>query len=372
MKSPSQIAAESVRDELYARKRFAELISLPARDFRLAIENDPCAQTEFMARHILCWLDDHHCAIAPEDGLQLVNAAQTAARQAEPHVRCRVEKELANVFRYLRKFAAAEAALKRASAIAERTMATDLNLGTVEFGLVALCDDTGAAKEAEKHVNGAIRAFEANGAHDRAYSVRLYDAFIKFRTGNYLFALGAYQDAARRARSLRSHNELAWAYYNMAHCYKRLSDFLSARRYFDKAARAHRHQGQLILEAKALRCVARMSIRIHGEAAIPEMDRAKHLYLAFDRGGEVCRSTIAVIEELLEREASMDLTPYCRQLRDEAFALGILPIAHKVLCRLNEAARLGRVTMDMLDETWEAFGPLVTHSTVSGLATVQN
>lgn len=121
MKSPSEITAEAVQDELYARATFANLISRSACEFRTAIERDSRAQSEFMARYILDYYDEYFESTPPEHGLELIEAARLAARTGEPHIRCRVEKDFARILCYLGRFASSDATLRCASMLASRT-----------------------------------------------------------------------------------------------------------------------------------------------------------------------------------------------------------------------------------------------------------
>jgi len=83
MRSPSEIAADAIRDELYARAAFARVITLPAAEFLAAVKNDARACTEFMARHVLNYFDEHFQSLPPEHAIELVQAARVAACDGE-------------------------------------------------------------------------------------------------------------------------------------------------------------------------------------------------------------------------------------------------------------------------------------------------
>jgi tetratricopeptide (TPR) repeat protein len=370
MKSPSEIAAEAVRDELYARATFARLIALPAVEFRAAVERDPRAQTEFMARHILDYREERYDSLPLEDGFLVAEAASIAASTAEPHVRCRAEKDLANSLRYLGRFADARAALERSAALARQTYCPGIHAAAVHFGLYALHEEVAHSEEAAQHESLALNGFEKNGAYDRAHVVRLYHAAMKSLRGEHAQALAVHQEAARRSLQFGCEEQLGRDYYNIGHAYRGLSDFSAAREYFVRASRIFRRQSKPALEARALRCAARMTIRLKGEAGLDQMDVAKRAFLVLGLAGEVCRSSIASIEEL--REQNVDLLEHCRELEREAYELGVLSTVRVAVERLSEAAREGEVTDDLLTQAWEAFGRKSTLGAISGVELVRN
>ncbi len=372
MKSPKEIAAEALRDELYARATFAKLITLSAQEFRAAIENDPRAQTEFMARHILNHVEEYNDGIPPEHGLELVTAARLAARAGEPHVRCRAEKDFAMSFSHLGRRTSAEAALQAAKELAAQTLAPLAHEPVLQFSRAVLCHAAGYANRVTRYLERAIEGFAEIGARDRADSVREFDAFRRLIRGEYISAMAAYEELARRARAQRSAAKLATTYYNIAHCHWGLSDFASARRYFSRSARLHNVTGRILPEARALRCVARTSIRIHGVSAAPQMDRPKTLFLGRGAAGEVCRSTLAIMQELLLRNPESDICPYIAQLEEEALTLGVEAEARSAVSCLNAAAREGQVNAQVLQKAWDAFGPTCEFSAISAVAMVAN
>jgi tetratricopeptide (TPR) repeat protein len=369
MRNPDEIASQAVEDELYARAMFPKLISRPPADFRSAVEKDPRAQTELMARHILDHYEENYLSLPPEHALELLMGARMAARDGEPHVRCRVEKDLTNVFRTLRNFGSAEGALSRAGAFADRTLANGVHHGMVAYARMGLLDSTDHPEEALQSGEEAIRTFEKNGAYDRAHMVRLYDAWMKSLAGHYAQALDAYEDAAGRALECGSFECVASAYYNIGQCYRGLSEFAAAKNYFAKAAGIFGRIGSPSLEAVSLRCLARMSIRMNGEAGIADMDVAKMAFLGTETGGEVCRSTLAIMEELLFHDPLSDLNGHYRLLESEALELGVLNVGDGAIYRLKEAIQVRRVTKEALADAWEAFGPMAG---ISALAMVHN
>ncbi|MGZ5431784.1 MAG: hypothetical protein ACXW4P_21930 [Thermoanaerobaculia bacterium] len=149
-----------------------------------------------------------------------------------------------------------------------------------------------------------------------------------------------------------------------------MGDFTAAEMYFRKAARLHSRNGVVILQGKSLRFAARMMIRTRGDSAVCAMDTAKDIFLALGAAGEVCRSTLAIIEELLLRDASSDVRGYVHQLQDEATALGVSRTLNAV--ESLKAAINGDVNLEILDEIWDAFGPTSGLPAVSATSTVEN
>jgi hypothetical protein len=133
-----------------------------------------------------------------------------------------------------------------------------------------------------------------------------------------------------------------------------------------------RKLGQHAFAAKALRCIARMAIRMNGEAGVLEMEDAKSAFLALGMAGEVCRSTIAVMQELHRMNPKADLTFYAQEIQFEARSLGVLSISLAAIRRLQEVIRTREVTEEILEETWEVFGRLTFFGAMSGVATVRN
>ncbi|MGZ5446084.1 MAG: tetratricopeptide repeat protein [Thermoanaerobaculia bacterium] len=372
MRSPSEIAAEALRDELYARATFAKLIVLPAQDFRAAIEHDPRAQTEFMARHILDHFSQFYTSIPSEHAVELVEAARTAARSGEPHLRCRAEKDLAFVLCSLGRFANADSALRSGESLASRSIALEPHQAALAFVREVLCDTLDDHDQTTRYLEQTITVFEKHGAHDRVSAAREYDAFRRASRGEYAVGLAIYQDVARRARELRCADEMSRAYYNIGLCYRSLGDFPAAERSFRKAARIHKKRGVVVLEAKTLRCAARMAIRMRGDAAVVTMDPAKDLFLTLGAAGEVCRSTVAIIDELLLRDPETDVRSYSHLLAEEAVALGVISLALPAVDSLHAAAESRHVTAELLQETWDAFGPTCALPAISAVATVNN
>ncbi len=366
------MAAEALRDELYARATFAKLISLPAHEFRAAIESDPRAQTEFMARHILDHFDEFYTNIPPEHALELVEAARTAARSGEPHLRCRAEKDLALALCHLARFTNADSAIRSGESLASRSIAPEPHHAVLAFMRAVLCDTLDDQDQTARYLEQAIMVFEQHGAHDRAHRAREYDAFRRASRGEYAVGLAIYHDVARRARELRCADEVARTYGNIGVCYRALADFPAAEGYFRKAARIYRKSGVVVLEARALRCAARMAIRMRGEAAIVTMDPPKDLFLTLGAAGEVCRSTVAIIDELLLRDPETDVRPYSSLLAEEAVELGVISLVLPAVDCLHAAAESSRVTAELLQETWDAFGPSCAFPAISAVATVMN
>ena len=273
---------------------------------------------------------------------------------------------------YLGHFRSAEAALEGAEAFASQTLAPSVHEPVLQFSRAILCHATGDATRVTRHLERAIEGFEEIGAQDRADSVREFDAFRRLIGGEYISAMAAYEELARRARAQRSDAKLATTYYNIAHCHRGLSDFAAARRYFSGSARLHNATGRIIPEARALRCVARNSIRIHGVSAVSQMDRPKTLFLGMGAAGEVCRSTLAIMQELLLRDPESDISPYISQLQEEALTLGVEAEARSAVSCLNAAARKGQVNAQVLQKAWDAFGPTCEFSAISAVAMVSN
>jgi tetratricopeptide (TPR) repeat protein len=225
-------------------------------------------------------------------------------------------------------------------------------------------------EESAQHESLALNGFEKSGAYDRAHVVRLYHAAMKSLRGEHAQALAMHKEAARRSLQFGCEEQLGRDYYNIGHAYRELSDFAAAREYFVRASRIYRRQSKPALEARALRCAARMTIRLKGEAGLDQMDVAKRAFLALGLAGEVCRSAIASIEEL--REQATNLLEHCHQLEREALELGVLSPARDAIDRLSEAAKHGQVTDELLTEAWEAFGRKSTLGAISGVELVRN
>ena len=372
MSSPDEVAAEALRDELRARAAFADLIHLPPTAFRTAVEGDPALRTEAMARLILDYCDDTYESMPPEHALDYLHAADAATLGGAPHLQLRVAKDFANTFRFLGRFREAEASLRVAERLIGCTFAQPIHEAVVEFGWLALYDDIGQPVDFEMRVESLIRAFEREGAADRAFVVRLYDAVMKFRRGDHLAALAAYEDAGQRAIARGSDEDLARAHFNRAQCYRALGDCATARVQFAEAADVLHRLGLTVLEARALRCAARMSIRMYGEAAIAEMEAPRNTFLALGLAGEACRTTLAIIEELVLHDRRANLAPLVRQLEEEIASLGLSTAAAGAMRRLREAVRDNRLSDEILDETWNAFGPTYGLNTVSAMEMVRN
>jgi tetratricopeptide (TPR) repeat protein len=371
MKSPREIAALAVQEEIYARAVFERLIHLHPSAFLPALQHDPAACTEAMARLILDYVDESYITMPPEHALELVGAAELAAANAEPHIQLRVAKDLANTYRYLNRFADAEAALKRAESLVSQTIATELHRAVVDFAKLALYHDIERAVSWSDLVEDVIRRFEESGAADRAYTVRLYDACVSHWMGRHLAALVAYEDAIRRAQTHGSQTDVARAFFNVAIILRALGDLSRARACFAKAALLQRACGSAADEAVALRCVARLSIRMHGTSRICEMDAVKNRFLELDLAGEVCRCTIAIMEELIRRDPTSNLAGLGRELDEEMLTLGVTPMT-SAINSLHESVHANCVTDEVLREAWDAFGPSQAFTTISAITTQRN
>lgn len=373
MRTPREVAAQAVRDELYALATFATLIALPPGAFRSTIESDPLARTEFMANHILNFYDDHYDDITPSYGLELIEAARVAAQGGEPHVRFRAEKELANELRRHGRFAEAESALERAEALAAQCCARGAHVGVAIFGRMALCSDLGMIDRAMEYAVRAISTLEENGLDDRAYDVGQFLAYMRYRQGgDNLLGLRSCEDALRLARETGSTLDIARARRNVGFSLRALGDYASAYRHFMEAAHEFRAGGASAPEAQALRCAARMAVRMHGASEAREMETAKALFLALDLAGEVCRCTLAVIQELIGSDPQMNVGHYCEQIEEEASSLGVLSAVRDSIERLKKAAADGHVTQEILAATWDAFGPSYSMPAVSDMTIVRN
>lgn len=371
MNPVEDVIAKAVRDELYARALFDTLIGQPTHVIRFTIENDPDAQTEFMARHLLDYRQNNFDSIPNRYSLELLEIARIAARDGEPHVRCRVEKDFGVVSGYLGRFADAQAALRCAASFARQTHAQKVHGAIVDYARAIVCDVMDDLDGAKRYADRAIETFEECGASDRAYTVCEFDAFCHARRGASAHGLLAYAEVIRRAEKAQSKIDIARGYYNMGHCYRDLNDLIAARRFFMKSARVHRAIGNAVLEARAARCAVRATIRMHGTEAVSEMDFVKNLFLAVGAAGEVCRSTIAIMQELLP-DAGTDFRPYCVQIEEDARALGILAPAAETIHRLSAAAQNNTVTDHLLQEAWDAFGRSWAISDISGAMTVRH
>jgi len=372
MKSPSEIAAQGVRDELHARAAFRELIKLAPAEVRVKIEADSSLQTDAMALQILNHCDTRYTSLPQEHALELVLAANIAAKNADPHLRLRIAKDIANAFRYLGRFADAAESLRCADRHVERTFAPAISAAAIEFGWIALLDDTDQRQNLEERVERTILGFERSGAADRAYQVRLYDAGMKYRRGEFVAALASSEDAAQRARVNGSIEGLARAQYNIGQCYRFWGDFSKARAQFAEAASTYIAAGLMGASGRSLRNAARMAIRLHGEMAVIEMEPAKQMFLKLGFAGEVCRSTLAVIEELLHQDRTARVAGFCAQFEDEVASLGLLSQAGNALRRLKEALDNGQVDHQLLTNIWDAFGQTYGLDNLSAMGTVRN
>jgi len=198
--------------------------------------------------------------------------------------------------------------------------------------------------------------------------VQLYYAYINFKNGQCLAALAAYQDAAKRATIAGLKIDRSLAHFNIAQCYRVLGDFRAARAHFGKAASG----GSPALRARAMRCVARMSIRMHGPRSIVEMNRAKESFVLLGMAGEICRCTLAIMEELIRFDPTINLSTFRDQLREEIAFLGLMPAAAEAVTLLNRALDSGSVAEPDLQAIWNVFGPNYAASWVSGMETVRN
>ena len=276
------------------------------------------------------------------------------------------------VLSYLTRFSAAQTAIQSARTLAARTFAPAPHQAMVAFAHAVLCETMDNHEQATHYLEFAIRVFDTHGAEDRAYKAREYDAFRRVWRGQFAHGLAAYQDAARRARDLRCMEDLGRAYSNIGHCYRGLGDLVGAQRYFRGAARVYRCSGLPALEAKALRCVARTAIRIHGEASTPEMEKARDVFLGLGAAGEVCRCTVAIMEELVLRDPRADVRVHIVALEEEAAALGVLSRVSSEITLLEKAASTGEVDTQILDAAWDAFGPTSGLPAMSAVETVLN
>jgi tetratricopeptide (TPR) repeat protein len=371
MRTPNEIAEQAFRDEAYARAAFVDLIKLPANEFRAAVKRDRRAQSEFMAKRILDYLDEHHRSVPPEHALELAEAARLAARRGEPHVRCRAEKTLGIALNDLGSQRSAGMAASRARALTAKCLAPGPHRAMVVFMRALISDAAGRLAQAKRLVERAALEFDKNGAHDRAFRVRQFEAYRRVQYGDYLSGLVAAKEAAYRARQAECVPEEAHAYYNIGIFYRGLSDFPAAQRFFRKSANLYRRLGSTILEAKSLRCVARMSIRMKGESVILEMDPSKDLFVSLNAAGEACRSTVAIIQELIGRDSATDIRPYCKLLEEEGRTFGVLLPVRCIIDRLYAAAVDRTITDEFLQEVWDAFGPTHVQTCISAVATVE-
>jgi tetratricopeptide (TPR) repeat protein len=372
MKSPGQIAAEALQDEVRARTAFPQLITLAPCDVRAAIQRDPQLQTEAMAWHLVDYCADRYESLPPEHMLELLYAADFAAAGGEPHIRLRIAKDFATALRHLGRFTDAEAALERARALIRCTFAAGLHQAVVRFASLALRNDIDPDDELGNEADEVVRAFEEHGALDRAYSARLYDAFMKGRRGEYVSTCAAYRDAARRAAAAGATEDLARAHYNIGFCLGALGDFSTARVHYAQAAAILHGIDAPAMEAKSLRGAARMTIQLEGAPGIAEMERVKELFLALGMAGEVCRSTVAVMQELLRRDPASNLGPLFRQLEEEITSLGLVPVAAEAMKLFAEALRTERVTDQILLDAWDVFGPTYALPAISAMTTVRH
>ena len=370
--SPSEIAAQGVREELRARTAFPELIKLTAMQFRIEVENDGDLRTEAMARHILDYCDGRYTTMPTEHAVDLLRAADVAARDADPYIRLRIAKDFANAFRYLGHFAEAEAALRCAERHTRDTFAADVHAAVVEFGWIALLDDTCQRDRLDQRIDNTVSAFERSGAADRAYEVRLYDACVKYRRGDYLGAMAANKDAIRRARTSGSREGLGRAEFNTAQCYRYLGDFVKAKAHFVASASAYEKAGLAAASGRSMRCAVRMAIRLYGEMAVLKMDMVKVTFLRLGLAGEVCRSTLGVIEELLRYDPSADVSPLCVQLEDEIVSLGLKPLAIDAIRLMADATRNRALDEQLLKRVWDVFGQTYGLDNLSAMSTVRN
>ena len=102
------------------------------------------------------------------------------------------------------------------------------------------------------------------------------------------------------------------------------------------------------------------------------MDKPKNMFLSLGAAGEVCRSTVAIIDELLCRDAETDVRLYSRLLEEEAAELGVMSFAAPAVQSLNHAAKGRHVTAELLQEVWDAFGRSCAFPAISAVATVEN
>ncbi|MGZ5446083.1 MAG: hypothetical protein ACXW5U_30205 [Thermoanaerobaculia bacterium] len=142
-----------------------------------------------MARHILDHRDQYYMSIPPEHALDLVEAARVAAHDGEPYVRCRAEKDLAVILSYLARFANAKAAICCAEALADESFASGAHKAVIAFARAVLYDTMDDQDQTTHWLKEAISAFEANGAYDRSYKAREYDAFRRAWRGDHAYAL---------------------------------------------------------------------------------------------------------------------------------------------------------------------------------------
>lgn len=115
-----------------------------------------------------------------------------------------------------------------------------------------------------------------------------------------------------------------------------------------------------------------MAIRIQGEPGVAQMERPKEMFLQLGAAGEVCRSTVAIMEELVLRDPGSDIRAYVGQLEEEAAAMGVLQLAHDAIALLKEVMAAGTVDAEILDRVWDAFGPTSGMPAISAVETLQN
>jgi len=300
----------------------------------------------------------------PQFSLAVVEAAATVSAGVAnpiPALTCRALKEKGNALRLLGHFDEANAVLDLAMQAAKATEATELQTAIVEHAMAAVACESRRPYDALRLLAAARSKFENCGEAQRAKATRTLEASVLYSLARFDEALDLYNASLADAIAANDEEATACEIGNMAHCCARMGEAIAARGYFGVAAEMYESLGLIVPRARMLRSLGRLAIRERGVDAESEMRAAWETFDDLGMVGEAVLTRLALVEELLDHDPSVDVAGICRDVFERALAVGMDTVAATALGLLVDLARQGLATPEFVREVSGCVDSQLTH-----------
>lgn len=311
--------------------------------------------SEALIRRILISIDEFYDRWEPTQTLQAAMLATDMAEEVGNVRLCaRSWRELGNAHRECGSFEDASKALDAAQLYAETYGLDSYEIGLVLFARAALAESIDRPYESLHLLDQCTQIFEKHGDTVRVERAGEHRLLVQFKLGNFEAArVGCLRllESARKAG-----NEKAAAIHagNVAACCTRLGEHELARRYFAEASDGYDRLGLRVPRARMIRLLGRMAIRTEGRAGIAVMEEARSEFQKLGMVGEVIRTYLSLIEELVAAADRELVAGYCEAAIRLAQNAGFRGAVATAMAELQQAPALTpdfvRQLHDMVDE----------------------
>jgi tetratricopeptide (TPR) repeat protein len=291
---------------------------------------------------MLISLDHFYDEWIPTDTLLVATlATRMSERIANARLQARSWRELAIAQRQIGRYAEAARALDIAHEFATLGGRSSYEVGLVQFARAALAVSTDRPHEALKLLDQSAAIFAASGDAVKGAAANEYRLLVEFNLGQFEDARQGWTALLEAARAQGDEKRIAIHSGNVAVCCTRLGKYEEARAHFSLASASYDRLGLRVPRARMMRSLARIEIRQNGAAAgIDAMEAARAEFERLRMAGEVIRTELALMEELLEIDEREEAISRCRKIADMALALGLDVVCAMALAALRAATQL--------------------------------